>query len=92
MDRVSESPSIVASKSDGTSLQHGARSCTDDKKHPGRKRGRLLVKIASLIWPRKTAESLADEAHISIRAARYFLAGGESEKAVRAIMREELQD
>lgn len=84
MDRVSESPSIVASQSGGRSLHHGAASCPEERRH------RLLVRVAYLEWPRKTAAHLAHAARLSVRAAKYFLAGGESEKAVRAIIKEEL--
>jgi hypothetical protein len=84
MHRVSESPSIAASESGCSPLHHGAGSCPE--------RGqRLLIGTAYLRWPRKTAAHLAHAARLSLRAAKYFLAGGESEKAVRAIIREEVE-
>lgn len=84
MSESHHSPSIVANETTTHSVHRGAGSC------PIRGQ-RLLVGVAYLRWPRKTAEHLAHAARLSIRAAKYFLAGHESEKAVRAIIREEVE-
>jgi hypothetical protein len=64
MGEASNLPFTAATEIDCTGRNGSARSCSDN-----------FGNACRGLWPVKTAEHLATHAHISVRAANYYIAG-----------------